>query len=39
MPPETLLTLGEHLTARGWTTADIHADSLPYCSRCLKGLA
>jgi membrane dipeptidase len=25
MPPETLLTLGEHLTARGWTTADIHA--------------
>ena len=25
MAPETLLTLGEHLSQRGWTTADIHA--------------
>ncbi len=25
MPPETLLTLSEHLTARGWTTTDIQA--------------
>ncbi|MGB9307033.1 MAG: membrane dipeptidase [Mycobacterium sp.] len=25
MPPETLLTLGEHLAARGWNDADIHA--------------
>jgi membrane dipeptidase len=25
MPPETLLTLDEHLSRRGWTTADIHS--------------
>lgn len=25
MPPETLLSLGDHLTERGWTAADIHA--------------
>ena len=25
MPPETLLTLGEYLSRRGWTDADIHA--------------
>lgn len=25
MPPETLLTLGEHLSGRGWTTADIQS--------------
>jgi membrane dipeptidase len=25
MPPETLLTLGEHLTRRGWSTADVQA--------------
>lgn len=25
MPPETLLTLGEHLSQRGWTSTDIHA--------------
>jgi membrane dipeptidase len=25
MTPETLLTLGEHLHTRGWSTADIHA--------------
>lgn len=25
MPPETLLTLGAHLSRRGWTDADIHA--------------
>ncbi|MFY1599634.1 dipeptidase [Micromonospora sp. WMMD737] len=25
MPPETLLTLGEHLTGRGWPDADIQA--------------
>ena len=25
MPPETLLTLGEHLSGRGWSTADIHS--------------
>jgi membrane dipeptidase len=25
MPPETLLTLGEHLSQRGWTDADIRA--------------
>lgn len=25
MPPETLLTLGEHLSGRGWTSADIDA--------------
>ncbi len=25
MPPETLLTLGEYLTGRGWTDADIRA--------------
>jgi membrane dipeptidase len=25
MTPETLLTLGEHLTSRGWCTADVHA--------------
>ena len=24
MPPETLLTLGEHLAGRGWNDADIH---------------
>lgn len=25
MPPETLLTLGEHLARRGWSATDIHA--------------
>ncbi|CAA0124295.1 Uncharacterised protein [Mycolicibacterium vanbaalenii] len=25
MPPETLLTLGEHLSSEGWAEADIHA--------------
>ncbi|OBG96307.1 membrane dipeptidase [Mycobacterium sp. E3251] len=25
MPPETLLTIGEHLSRRGWTDTDIHA--------------
>ena len=25
MPPETLLTLGEHLAGRGWSTSDIRA--------------
>lgn len=25
MPPETLLTLGEHLGGRGWSNADIQA--------------
>jgi membrane dipeptidase len=25
MPPETLLTLGEHLSGRGWSTADIYS--------------
>ena len=25
MPPETLISLGEHLSQRGWTDADIHA--------------
>ncbi len=25
MPPETLLTLGEHLTERGWSTSDVQA--------------
>ncbi|MGV7682679.1 membrane dipeptidase, partial [Mycobacterium kansasii] len=25
MPPETLLTLGEHLTERGWSEEDIRA--------------
>lgn len=25
MPPETLLTLGEHLATRGWMAADIRA--------------
>jgi len=25
MAPETLLTLGEHLSGRGWSTADIHS--------------
>jgi membrane dipeptidase len=24
MPPETLLTLGEHLSGRGWSATDIH---------------
>lgn len=25
MPPETLLTIGEHLSQRGWTDTDVHA--------------
>jgi membrane dipeptidase len=25
MAPETLLTLGEHLSRSGWTSTDIHA--------------
>ena len=25
VPPETLLTLGEHLAGRGWRDVDIHA--------------